>query len=208
MIRSFFTIILFPCFLFAQTEIWVSVGRTGPSSSFYSIDKSAFLDLYWAKGVSVAGGLHFALTNSLWLSPEINYAYFRWDNFNFYGVMIPEQTIRSASGNNSNIYRFMLNARLYARSSSFIRFYILTGIGYTIEKIGKIQALVEDMNGPSFIWDIQYRGRSYPTHSLGLGFRLEVIDPMSIDVTARYFTDYSKRFHTSVNLGLIYSFSR
>ena len=207
MVRSIFVIALFPCFVLAQTEAWMSVGQTGPGS-FYSYDQSAFLDLYWAKGISIASGLHFGITKSIWLSPEIDYAYYRWDNFNFHGVMIPEQTIRSASGENSNIYRVMINARFYARSSSFIRFYVLTGLGYTIEKIGKIRALIEDMNGPSFIWEVQYRGRSYLTHTLGAGFRLDVIEPVSVDFTAKYFTDYSKRFHTSINIGLIYSFNR
>ena len=208
MIRTIALMTLLPCSLLAQTEAWLSVGRTGPSSSFYAIDKSTFLAFSWARGITIAGGMSFALTPSISISPEFNYGYFRWDNFNYRGAWIPEYSLRSSTGEDSHIYRVLVNARLSVRSSNPLRIFVLTGVGYTIEKIGKIQAIVDDMNGPSFLWEVQYKGESFLTHSLGTGLRFDVIDPIAIDFSAKYFTEYTKRFHTSVNAGLIYTFNR
>ena len=195
-------LVFFSASLSAQTEAWIHVGLGSPAADF-PYDKSQFLNLYWKNGLNFGAGVQVAATRRLWIAPSIEYTYYRWDNFNFRGPMIPELSIRSANGHNSHLYRFLIEVRYYAQTASILQLFVTTGAGYTIEKIGAIQATVDDMNNGAFTWNVQYPGRSYFTHNLGIGLRLNVIAPLAVDLTAKYFSDYSQRFHTSINAGLL-----
>jgi hypothetical protein len=206
--RLIFAFILFSSSMMAQINVVVHTGLDIISPSLAKSYQSTFLDNYWSNGINASFAVEYGLTRNIWIAPYFDYTYFRWDNYNYSGPMIPEEHIRSAQGENSHIYRLMLEARFLASREFIIinaELYFTTGLGYTIEKIGRIQTIIDDMNGPSFVQESGLPNRSYWIHSVGVGTRANIVGPISLDITAKYFTDYSERFYASYNIGIAYS---
>jgi hypothetical protein len=195
----------------AQMNIAAHLGLSGPVPGLAKSSQSSFLDRYWSEGIDVSLDGEYRLSDKVWVACCAQYTYYRWDNFKYSGAWIPEWRIRSSSGQDSKIYRAALEMRLLA-SRKFLVFdanlYLITGVGYAIENIGRIRAIIDDMNGPGFILDVGYPNRSYWNHSLGIGVRANIFGSIAMDLTAKYFTDYSERFYTAYTGGIAYAIGR
>ncbi len=197
--------------MIAQINLVAHTGLSVPFSSLVNSIQPAFLDSYWSNGINTSFDFEYCITKNIWLAPCIEREFYRWNNFNYYGPLPTEDYIGSAQGENSNVYRAMLEAKILA-SHKFITFnaelYFTIGLGYTIEKIGRIKAnIIDFINGPSYghIWNISYPNRSYWNNSLGVGTRTIIFGPIALDINAKYFTDYAERFYVSYNVGIAYS---
>jgi len=52
----------------------------------------------------------------------------------------------------------------------------------------------------------KYNGKNYLVHTLGIGLKFSVYRKISLNIEAKYFTNYKDRFQNSLNIGLLYSF--
>jgi hypothetical protein len=162
------------------------------------------LNKYWRNGISLGAGYETSISTNISIASTIETAYYKWDNFDYRGPMIPEIRLKSAQGEDSRIWRLFLEGK-FKSPSRVVPMYVSTGLGYIIENIGGITTTYSDMNGP----DITYIGvsqtKKYFVHTVGIGLQCPIISNYGIDIRALYFSDYSTHFQTAIVFGIIYS---
>lgn len=187
------------------------VARTGfdvPVDKIFD-DNGFPLARYWSTGIGASLSAEYAITPRCWIVPSFQYAHYRWDNYNYGGPMIPEDYVVSASGDNSEVYRFLVEGRFLA-SRQFIAFhsqlYFTTGLAYTIENIGVIHTVTGNtFDHLVFLQTINYPNRDYWSHTVGIGIRTDIAGPIAFDLSAKYLTDYTRTFYTCYAIGVAYS---
>jgi hypothetical protein len=138
----------------------------------------------------------------------VEYAYYGFDSYAFRGASIPEVRFTSATGEASNVWRLFADVKMFPHTSKAVLFYLSTGIGYLIERVGTISATFEDMNGRNFSTTIKYESTNFLVHTLGLGIRWGVLSDLALDFKGQYFTNYNDRMYTTVKCGLVYSVNK
>ena len=190
----------------AYSQINVSFfAGMNPATNLIARDRSGFLDSYWSTGFNLSVVTEVFVSRSVAIAPSVEYARYAFDNYAFQGVSIPEVRFKSATGEASNIWRMFAEARFFTNSSKAVPWYFSTGLGYFIERIGTISATYTDMSGPDFTRAINYQGKNFFVHTVGLGIRWSAFSRLALDLNAQYFTNYNDRLHTAVKMGVVYS---
>jgi hypothetical protein len=189
--------------LSAQTILTLHGGvdsRTGifsPEPSNSSIES-------WKSGTSGSAGVDYFVQKSIALSGSVEYNSYPFDTYRYAGVSIPEIWLKSSSGNTSQIYRALLEGKLFFSADRTFSLYLLTGISYTAEHIGEIRLTYGNMNGPDFSIVKSNQSINYWMHTFGLGSRYFISDQIGIDIIGKWYANYSTRFHKSLNFGVVY----
>jgi len=190
----------------AYSQINVSFfAGVNPATNLIARDRSGFLDLYWGTGFNLSVSSEVFISRLIAIAPSVEYARYAFDNYTFQGVSIPEVRLKSATGEASSIWRIFAEAKFFPTSSKVIPWYFSTGLGYVIERIGTINATYTNLNGPEFTMAINYQGKNFFVHAVGLGIRWSAFSRLALDLNAQYFTNYNDRLNTAVKIGVVYS---
>lgn len=186
----------------AQINLVVHGGLESTSQYFVKSSQRDFLGESWSNAIGVSIGTEFVLSKHFLLNPKIEYSYYKWSQYNV-SAMIPEEKIISVEGDNSHIYRIILESEYYP-SPNTSGLYFLTGVGTAYETIGQIREIFS-MGGSTFLGHLDYPSKTYLFHSIGLGFRTNIVKNGSLDANMKFFNDYSEHSYISYNLGFVFS---
>jgi hypothetical protein len=191
---------------YSQTNIVTFFGVNFPT--FPLRESSFYLEHYWKDGVNIGVSAELKVRKSILLSPGVEYSF---DPFDLYDGPIdagfePEMFIKSVDGENSNVYRFLLEVKWFPKRPAKEKSqpFLSSGFGYVIEDIGKIHVLWGAINGPDFLDHNEFKSKSYFIHSAGIGLRWCVTRNVKLNVEGKYFTDYRSRFQNSWNVGILF----
>ena len=199
----FFILVLTTNILSAQTMIFLQGGlntRTG----IFSLEEHSSLVESWKSATSASMGVDVFLTKSVAISSSIEYDSYPFDTYRYYGVSVPEVWVKASSGDASEMFRISFEGRLVFPSHTKLFAYVVTGVSYTTERVGQIRLTFANLNGPDFEDVIPSHSKNYWTHTFGLGFRYFLLDGFGVDLTGKWYSDYSTRFHRSINFGFVY----
>lgn len=186
----------------AQPVLHLQLGLSPRTGSIIPFESGNSINNSWRNGWSAALSTEFPIHSAISLSPGIEYNHYPFDNL-FSQVTVPEVRLKYSSGDAAYIYRFFVEAKVLDSRMDRLSFCLLTGINYDIEKYGEINAVFSDMNGPDFKIVYPSRVYYYWMHSIGAGLRYFFSCGYGFDLTAKLYTDYNKRSHTALHLGLL-----
>ena len=204
--KLLFLLICSASMLQAQTLLEFYGGINSRTSTL-SLDSPNTYAQSWKSAISGSFGIDYFLAKSLAISSNVEYNYYPFDSYQFDGPHIPEVWITSSSGEATQIYRISLDGKLFAKSSGRLNIYFVTGAGYTLEQIGQIRLTGSNLNGPNTYSTISNQTNYYWVHNLGAGVRYFISPNIGIDVTGKWYSNYSTRFHESLLLGIVYQLS-
>ena len=193
--------------LYAQTS--VTLQRTASyQNGIFSILNSNPEPASWKNGIGFAAQIDIPISKSLFLSPLIEFDHYQFERYIYDEVVwIFEHRPLSGRGEDSRIYRFGLEAKLVSSAHPLVTPYVVSGITYVNEHLGDFYLTYSDVYAsvaPKF--KVQNISKSYWAHSLGVGVKSILFENFGFDFAARYYANYSDRFHISLGLGLIYQF--
>lgn len=196
--------------VFSQPSFVIHSGLNSPLA-YVAVGKYDFLADHWKNGINIDIGFEIPVFRLIALAPSFEYTYYAFEMYNP-GIQYVENQVglwpsrnpKDSRGSGSHTYKLLLEAKAFTEPSRIVAPYVSTGIGYAIEDIGAIEASWEDLNGGQYVTNIQYEGKSFLIHSFGFGLRSFLAAGVSMDFAARYFTNYTDRFSTSLNLGFAY----
>ena len=188
--------------LMAQTYLSL-YGALNPRTEIFN-EQENILERCWRNGVSIGAAYEKTLSKNIIIASSIESAYYKWDNFNYGGVSIPEISLKSANGEDSRVWRFFLEVKLMPTSKD-APVYLSTGVGYINEIIGSITARYSDMNGPEFTRTQSRYTDNYFVHTLGIGMKWFFISDFGMDIRTLYYSNYSNRFQLAMLLAFSYS---
>lgn len=191
----------------AQLSLTIHAGMDGPSPSIVNSADSPFLQNSWSNGISATLGADYCVAHDISIAPYVAYAYYPWYQYHR-GATIPEAPpVLSAHGDGSQIYRAVVEGKLLtSRRFAGLNadFYFTTGLGYAIEDFGKILVVEGFGGGPTVERNVEYPAKTYWIHTLGVATRADVGSHLSLDISAKYLTDYSQNMYLSFNVGIAY----
>jgi hypothetical protein len=187
----------------SQTRITVYTGANFPSIEFPPprTDFSPVLRNNWYPGINFAVGVQFPILDWLEISPQFEYSQYFFEHPHIetdarYPVSL------SVSGQASHAFRFMIEARLYDRSSSAGSPYFSTGLAYALEKLGTITQTWLDFQD---VVTIRLPGRHFFAHTLGGGGLIRLSDTLFLDLSLKAYTNYDDPWDLSTNLGISFN---
>ena len=77
-------------------------------------------------------------------------------------------------------------------------------MSYITEHIGQVKLTMGNLNGPDYAIIAPSRTENYWMHTFGLGSRYFISDKIGIDLTGKWYSNYSTRLHKSLNFGVVY----
>ena len=190
--------------LFAEKNMTISqiTFYTGTNSrfEFHPTESSSFLDNYWHKGINFGIEAEIKISSSVFLNPTYELNYYKFDTY-FYEGKIPEIYLISYVGENSYIHRYLLNVKFISSKSSLLNPYFTTGIGYVYEDIGQIEIKEGYMSYGERDYVKIFDEKNYFVHNVGVGLKISIMNSWPLKVESRYYSNYSDRFHYSINIG-------
>ena len=191
---------LFNSSLLSQSAITIYSGVNYPSRSFSVDDESEYLNDHWMIGLNLGVSAEYLLTNWFSISPVVEYNHYQFNTYDKSEVVLTDN-IKSSSGENSHIARFMMEAKLIDSAHDTADVYVSIGGGYIIEKTGSINATVVGYSGSTETQTLRFGGKNYWANSVGLGYRYFLTRRNAVDFCIKYYSNYKDRFHVSMNLG-------
>ncbi len=161
-------------------------------------------NISWKSAISVLIGIDYFLRKSVAISSNVEYDFYPYDTYRFYGATIPEISVKSSTGDASQIYRVSFEGKFFASSHTPFSLCFVTGASYTVERIGQVRLAMAYLNVPDGEVVFANHFNYYWMHSVGIGSRYFISDELGIDLTGKWYSDYSTLFHVSLNIGLIY----
>ena len=158
----------------------------------------------WHNGMSVGLHLDHHVWNALSFSASVEYNFYRFNNYVFRGATIPEIRPVGSKGEDSHILRFALEGKLTTLGPEILRVQLVTGAVLINENLGDVSVTFEDMNSGTFVVQYFTKSKSYLAHSAGLGIQSFFSKRFGIEFLARYYSDYSERFDSSIIAGFVY----
>ena len=76
------------------------------------------------------------------------------------------------------------------------------GIGYVYEDIGQIEIREGYMGLGEREYVKIFDDKNYLAHSVGVGLKISILNPWMLKAESRYYSNYSDRFHYSINIGI------
>jgi hypothetical protein len=205
--RGFIIFILLVTFSLSFAEKQISISSitlySGISARFPFIpnETSTFLENYWHRGINFGVEAEIKISKNVLLCPTYELSYFKFDTYFFEGS-VPELYLISYQVENSFIHRFLINLKFISSGYPVINPYFMTGIGYVYEDIGQVETK-EGYMGYDEMEDVKiFDGKNCFVHSAGIGIRITISDPWFFQIESRYYSNYSDRFHYSINMGL------
>ena len=161
--------IFFSSTCFSQTNVLVYSGINFPAFPLRLKESSFFLTRYWENGLNFGASLELKLSNSLFLSPGFEYNLYPFDSYDgpINRGIISTIFVKSADGEKSKIYRFLLEIKHFTEASADSKSqpFLSTGFGYIVEDIGNIDVLWGDISGPDVLIKEKFDGKSYFVNS-------------------------------------------
>jgi len=190
----------------SQTDVMLLGGMNFPSGTFSHSAPAWPLPAFWNPGFSVGASLETHLSRIVSVVPSFEYAHYPW---RLETAVEWDPVIYNAPygpGTPSRMYRFNLDARLYVFSKERFGIFLSTGAGYVIEKIGSYDLSPWYVALSSVLIDrhVQYPLAYYWAHEMGVGAHFFLSGNVGLDFTAKYLSNYTDRFHTSLSLGVFY----
>lgn len=189
--------------LSAQTVITFQGGINSRTGTF-SMEPENSITQSWKSATSGSVGIDYFAIKSVAISASAEFDNYPFDTYRFDGASIPEIWVKSSTGDASQIYRAALEGKFFLPSSSRFSLYFVTGASYITEHIGQITLRMGNLNGPDYTVVVPSQSNNYWMHTFGLGFRYFVSDKIGIDVTGKWYSNYSTRLHKSLNFGIDY----
>lgn len=188
----------------AQIKVGVSSGINFPSASipFGTTREYVALHEYWRPGTNIVIAIQFAMVPWMEVGSVLEY-----NRYPFHGYSQATHSespqVKGSSGEASQILRTSLETMFIEQPDSFFSPYVVTGLTQVVEEIGHIRVTWARQNGPDYTTEISFDKREYWAHTVGLGCRLAFWRDVSLDVSARYFSNYHDRLDASVNIGMV-----
>ena len=194
----------------SQTDISLSGGMNFPSLTFdYSLPAWP-LAAYWDPGYSVGASVETRFSRVITFVPSVEYASYPWKHETTPAWAVPAwSNIAYGSspgpGTASRMYRFFADFRVYVFSRDRFGIFISTGAGYVIEQLGTYSV----PPGLGHIPELEPEHAEYPVsyywaHDVGIGTHFFLSGDVGLDFVAKYFSNYTDRFHTSLSLSVFY----
>jgi len=194
-----------------QTDVVLSGGMNFPSLTFDYSRPAWPLAEFWVPGFSVGASVETHLSRVITFVSSVEYASYSWKDVTIPSWNPPPWSSiafypQPGPGAASRMYRFFADVRLYVFSKERIGIFISTGGGYVIEKLGSFDTLpwVSIMDLAYGSTHIEYPVAYYWAHDMGVGTHFFVSGDVGLDFVAKYFSNYTDRFHTSLSLGVFY----
>jgi len=190
-----------------QTDVALSGAVNFPSSTFDYSRPAWLLAGFWDPGVSVGASIETHLSRVITLVPSLEYASYPWRNGTTPAWDPQIYNVPTGPGAASRMYRFFADVRFYVFSKERFGIFLSTGAGYVIEKLGSYSL------GPRWVLytasdyvdgRVQHPVVYYWAHDMGVGTHFFLAGNIGLDFTAKYFSNYTDRFHTSLSLGVFY----
>ena len=194
-------LLILPIFAPAQSKLTVYTGANFPSTSVPQTFDDV-LGEYWHPAFNVGVSFESPLAEWIAISPLVEYNHY---SFNQFHEIIAPPMAKQSSGQASQVLRLLFEIKLFDRASNGNRVYVVTGLGYNIEKLGRIDVLWEGDGGPEYYSVLPFTGKDYWAHSLGIGYQFAIMNPLAIDLCAKYYSNYKDRFDISTNLGVVFA---
>lgn len=203
MARLLLLIMLFSGPLCAQTVLGVRAGM----SKQHAVNETNPHPSTWRNGMNVGFQLNHHVWNALSLSASVEYNVYKFNSYVFRGATIPEIRPVGSKGEDSHVLRFALEGKLTTLGPEILRIQFVTGAVFVYEDAGDVSVTFEDMNSNTFVVRHYTQLRSYLAHSAGLGIQSFFSERFGIEFLARYTSDYSERFDTSIVAGFMCRFN-
>ena len=198
---------LFNSSLLSQSAITIYSGINYPSRSFSVEDESEYLNDHWMIGLNLGIGAEYCLTSWFSISPVVEYNHYQFNTYDKSKVVLTDD-VKSSSGENSHITRFMIEAKFIDHAQDTADVYIFIGYGYVMEKIGSINVTSIEYGGSTYTQTLRYNEKNYWVNSVGLGYRYYLTSRSGLDFCMKYYSNYEDRFNVSMNLGFVYQFEK
>jgi hypothetical protein len=193
----------FTCVLSAQTIITIQGGsnfRTGP----FSVENNILTTDSWKSSTTALGALDVIIKRPFAISASLEYDYYPFSGYPASDITIPEYTLKSSSGEATRIFRASIEGKLRPPSVGRFSLYFVSGVSYNIEHIGELSYIEGTLEGPNNQLVYPSQSNYYWAHTFGLGFQYSFSEHYGIDFTAKYYSNYTTRFHKLAALGLFY----
>ena len=189
---------------FPQTNVLIFSGINFPT--FPLREGSFYLEEYWLNGINFGVTTEFEVNNRFSVAPSFEYNLYFFDSYDGLTAIEPGMLFQFAEGENSRIYRFLLEMKYFPEISpeSKTQPFILSGLGYVVEDIGNIKAFY-NVDGLDILLNPTFKSKKYLVHSIGIGIRWPLKKTLMLNLEGKIFTDYKSRFQNSWNLGLLFN---
>lgn len=182
---------------FAQISISLSAGFDPKEISLYDHTATDGDNAYWKSGITFGINCDYSLSEKLFISALFQYSHYKFDKYADSGFRIPEIIFMSATADNSNLMRTSVELKYFPFPQNRIKFFALTGLGVVVEDLGTIKTqFLNMMQGTNNTYTRDFELENTFVHSLGLGFRVDIISNLFIDVSGLYYSNYSDRYQT------------
>lgn len=198
-----FLLVLFSSSLLSQSAITIYSGVNYPSRSFSVEDESEYLNDHWMIGLNLGIDAEYRMASWFSISPVVEYNHYQFNTYDKSKVVLTDD-VKSSSGKNSHIARFMIEAKIIDQDRDVADVYISIGYGYVMEKIGSINVTSIEYGGSAYTQTLRYNEKNYWVNTVGLGYRYYVTSRSGLDFCIKYYSNYTDRFHVSMNLGYAY----
>ena len=197
----------FLCFVVGVSQSQVLVGVQAGFSNLSPLPYEVGVDPHpstWRAGPVISAFVDVHVTESMAISPSIEFGQHPFNQYVFHGAMIPEIRIIDSRGFDSRIYRIAIEGKLLSSTPQFFRLQLVSGLTYIYEDLGDIFVTYQDMNFPGEVERKRpNNSKSFFAHSLGIGVRSLISESIGLGFTAKYVSNYSDRFQTTLTAGVL-----
>ena len=204
-LKIFILVFVISSSIYSQINIDLSVGKISSSTNTFLKNNIDYLALYWEKGFALNIQTEYFLIPSLAVSPSVEFATYKFYDYFFPGAHIPEDYVRDATGQNSNQWNLFLALKFFPPTKTIVQFVFITGIGFSIESLGVINATFGNLNGIEKNMDFKLKRDNKILHLVGLSLRFKLLSNLSININGSYYSNYNDRFYPTIKAGIIYN---
>jgi len=190
---------------FAQLSVSLSGGFDPKEISLYNTTATDGINVYWNKGITIGTHIEYSLTEKFIAAGVFYYSHYNFYKYVDSGFRIPEISFISAEGKDANLWRTSVEIKFFPAPQSTVKFFVFSGIGIIIEDLGTIKTHFSNMDGSESTHTINSEINTSLVHSLGLGFRTNILSNLFVDASAHYYSNYSERFQTFFGVSLGYN---
>lgn len=193
---------------FAQISLSISAGINPQEISLYDHASSYGDNAYWNNGFTIGIIGDYRLSDHFFVSASFQYSHYNFDRYANTSISIPEIIFRSAEGEDSKIWTSFIEAKYFTSPSSRFKFFIYSGFGLTLEKLGTVKTtFLNMMQGGEVNYTTDSEKNNYLVHSLGLGVRAFILLNIFTEISVSYYSNYSDRFQSTISFRLGYFFN-
>ncbi len=154
--------------------------------------------------MNLGGAFELELSKAVRLTSTIEYSRYPFDFFE--AESSDGGFVLAAKAEPSRVYRFLIAVKYFTPTpdGSKSRPFLLSGVGYMVEKIGRIEAVWVEPGHPLASRRFTFPGKRFLVHTVGFGLRWRLSDEFGLDLEGKFFTDYKSRLQNSWNVGLVF----